>query len=349
MATYNYTIKYKTFDSLLEDVNVDFRQYALDNMIDPQTLIKVAKRVTYDLGLRIYMTKETVLEVTNHKVKLPDDFFSINYALICADLTTKEFLPQGTHIEEVKVVPTYTEVPGTIDQCAPPTVNCANCGCTPCGCNPAMCMPGDNGVVYTQTNVYDPNNPYGNVCVRPRTFVNQKGEQYEIVQMLKTQTRHYKSVHPIRLRESQDIECGCPNLYWKSPHEGWIRDGFLYVNFEHGNVYLNYQGSLEDEDGNLLVPDHEYLNEYYEYALKQRILENLLMNGEDVTAKMQLIEARYRAARNVALGFINTPNFAEMKQLWETNRRAMYSKYYDMFKSYPRNDIAYPYKRSYTM
>ena len=73
MGTYNYTIRYKTFDSLLEDVNVDFRQYALDNMIDPQTLIKVAKRVTYDLGLRIYMSKETVLEVCNYKVQLPEE------------------------------------------------------------------------------------------------------------------------------------------------------------------------------------------------------------------------------------------------------------------------------------
>jgi hypothetical protein len=64
---------------------------------------------------------------------------------------------------------------------------------------------------------------------------------------------------------------------------------------------------------------------------------------------MQLIEARYRAARNTALGFINMPNFAEMRQLWETNRRAMYSKYYDMFKSYPQHGMTHPYRRSYIL
>ena len=75
------------------------------------------------------------------------------------------------------------------------------------------------------------------------------------------------------------------------------------------------------------------INEYYEYAIKQRLLENLYLNGEDVTQKMQLIEQRLRGARNNALSIVNTPDFAEMKTLWETNRKAMYSKYYDMFKS----------------
>jgi len=68
--------------------------------------------------------------------------------------------------------------------------------------------------------------------------------------------------------------------------------------------------------------------------MKQRILENLYMNGEDVVNKIQLIEQRLRPARNNALSIVNTPDFEEMQQLWETNRKAQYYKYYDMFKSY---------------
>jgi hypothetical protein len=146
------------------------------------------------------------------------------------------------------------------------------------------------------------------------------------------------------MKPSQEIECDCPNLYYDSPNEGWIKNGFLYTTFPHGKVYLNYQGALEDDDGNLLVPDHDLLNEYYEYALKQRLLENLYMNGEDVSQKLGLIEQRLKAARNNALSMVNTPNFAEMKKLWWTNRKAMYGKYYDMFKSYPINSI---YTRNY--
>jgi hypothetical protein len=39
---------------------------------------------------------------------------------------------------------------------------------------------------------------------------------------------------------------------------------------------------MENEEGDLLVLDHPYCNEYYEYALKQRILENMLFDGENV-------------------------------------------------------------------
>ena len=50
---YNYTLKYRTFDSLLEDVKIDLKAIATDTTIDPSQLYKVAIRVNYDLGLRI--------------------------------------------------------------------------------------------------------------------------------------------------------------------------------------------------------------------------------------------------------------------------------------------------------
>ena len=50
---FNYTLKYRTFNQLLEDVTVDLNTFALENMIEPQQLIKLAKKLNYDLGLRI--------------------------------------------------------------------------------------------------------------------------------------------------------------------------------------------------------------------------------------------------------------------------------------------------------
>ena len=73
---------------------------------------------------------------------------------------------------------------------------------------------------------------------------------------------------------------------------------------------------------------------YYEYAIKQRILENMVWNGENVSQQLQLVESRLRGARNNALGFVNTPNFSEMRKMWEVNRRAQYHNYYNMFLSY---------------
>jgi hypothetical protein len=335
----NYTLKYRTFDQLLEDVTVDFSSYALENMIEPQQLIKVAKRVTYDLGLRINQTKEVMLEVCHGKVKLPDDFYTFNFAFICGNYEIRTgYDIGGTNIQEVR----YQEVPSTIDQCAAPTVNCSTCNANPCN-HTAACI--DHNTDFNVPLVYDPNNPYGDTCIKPRVFLNCKNEAYELIQVVNnSQTRVYRRLIPLRMTASREIEADCPNLYYNALDHGYIKNGFLYTTVDDAKIYLNYQGAMEDEDGNLLVPDHDMLNDYYEYALKQRLLENLFMNGEDVSQKLGLIEQRLKVARNNALNIVNMPNFAEMKKLWWTNRKAMYGKYYDMFKSYPINSI---YTRNY--
>jgi hypothetical protein len=167
--------------------------------------------------------------------------------------------------------------------------------------------------------------------------MNCKNECYELVQRVNTVTNVYRTLLPLRIVENpESIECDCPNLYVQTGNKAWIQNGFLFTNFTTGKVYINYQGQMEDDEGNLLVPDHDMLNEYYEYAIKKRILENLIMNDENVSqVKIQLIETGYRTSRNYALSIVNTPNFAEIKRVWQMNRKAMYARYYDMFKSYP--------------
>lgn len=343
--SYNYTLKYRTFEQLLSDVQVDFKNLTLQNMIEPQELIKVAKRVNYDLGLRINMTKEALVEVEKGRVKLPDDFYTLNFALICDERTVFQPMPQGTWIEEVPMVSPYKETSTIINTCEPATVNCRKCNQLPCGCQSSSCpttqaCPAPCPTNCTCTNClgteYNPLVPYGDYCIKPRVFMNCKNECYELIQRVNTHTNVYKRILPIRILENpESIECGCPNLYMNTGMVAYIKQGYLYTNFPDGNVYLNYQGDLVDNDGSILVPDHDMINEYYEYALKKRILENLIMNDETVNqAKIQLIQDGYRTSRNYALSIVNTPNFAEMKRVWWTNRRAQYAKYYDMFKSY---------------
>jgi hypothetical protein len=342
---FNYTLKYRTFDQLLHDVMIDFNLFSLENMIEPQQLIKLVKKINYDLGLRINQTREVILDVNHGRVKLPDDFYTFNFASICGQFTEHvgyDGYVGGTNIQEVP----YVETPANVDICAPATVNCSVCNANPCNHTaacpdntcPATCAPNPIPTEYNHLA------PYGDVCTRPRVFMNCKGDKYELIQVISNPglTRVYTQLLPLRMRASENIECECPNLYWNAPNEGWLKGGFLFTTFQTGKVYLNYQGQMEDENGNLLVPDHDLLNEYYEYALKARILENLYMNGEDVAQRIQLIEQRLRAARNQALSLVNTPNFKEMAQMWWVNRKAMYSKYYDMFKSY---DILKGYNR----
>ena len=50
------------------------------------------------------------------------------------------------------------------------------------------------------------------------------------------------------------VQCDCPNIrILQSVDTAEIKDGYLLTNFTSGKVYISYQGSMEDEGGNLIV------------------------------------------------------------------------------------------------
>ena len=174
------------------------------------------------------------------------------------------------------------------------------------------------------------------VVHRTKELTGKDRQLAALVQKLKYETRTWTEFHSIKIVDNGNvIDLDCPNQKWMSSNTAYIKNGFIYTSFPTGKLYLNYQGLLEDDEGNLLVPDHDMLNEYYEYAIKQRVLENAVMNGEAVTQmQFQIVEQRLKAARNNANTLVNTPDFGELRKIWETNRKAQYHNYWNMFKRY---------------
>ena len=284
-------LKYKTFDELLYEVGTDFVIYNNENLIEPAQLIKIAQKVNYDLGLRIHSTKEKILELEHRKVKLPDDFYLLNYAYLTSTYKVNYKANAGRETENRIVGSGNYE---TCSRCYKPETDCC-CEAT-----------------YVQEC-------QGN----EKIFV-------QVVEKRKTETRIYETFDRIKIAATTGRTDALDN---SDGNAGYIKNGFIYTNVDNGKLFISYQGALEDDEGNLLVLDHPMINEYYEYAIKARLLENLYINGEDVVQKLQLIEQRLKVARNNALSIVNTPDFAEMYQVWAMNRKAMYAKYYDMFKS----------------
>ena len=286
--------KYRTFGQLMEDVSIDFSTYALEGMIEPAQLIKVATRVNYDLGLKIHRTKEVIIDVEHGRGQLPFDFQYLNYAFRCGSYTVNNTMPSGTHVETFNDVP-YVPAPGETAPC-------------------------EDGQTCKD------------VCV-VKTCDDKNS--YQLVQKVGAgQFRTYDHWSELRIKGVNDKVCFCPSLGAQALDIAEIIDGFLVTTFRTGKIYLSYQGAMENSQGELLVLDQPYCNEYYEYAIKQRILENMIWNGENVSQQLQLIESRLRGARNNALGFVNTPDFQEMRKVWNMNRRAQYHNYYNMFLSY---------------
>jgi hypothetical protein len=402
-------LQYKTFDELMADVNVDFQQYNLENMVDPQQLIRVAGRVNYDLGIQITREKEAVIDICNYKGRLPSDFQILNYAYLCGKYTVEEMVPSGTHIEDVVLTPPECKQPKiyyyAYDYSPDPTTDTCPTNCFSIslgrdnyfglasyvplndgdsvyiqyGSNLGLCVnivgtaltpiPDPNNPpfqvqnwrvytvlqkhsscaqcqqVHNQTNNLIPNcgDPIQNVtpvekepndspfCMPQDACMNKCGDYYQLIQKVKYTTRTYTEFMPIYLKPGKQIDCDCPNTKIRSGAHAEIKDGFINAGFENGTIYINYQALMQDDKGNLLVLDHPMITEYYEYALKERILENLLMNGETgLEGKIQLIVAKLRIARINALSIVRTPNFSEMKRVWKQARDIMYRRFYDI-------------------
>tara|TARA_R100000544_G_scaffold37219_2_gene27987 strand:+ start:11959 stop:12858 length:900 start_codon:yes stop_codon:yes gene_type:complete len=286
--------KYKTFDQLLESVKVDFSTYDLEGMIEPAQLIKVALRVNYDLGLRIQRTNSAIIDVENKKGQMPSDFRTLNFAAICGKYRINTTGVSGTRTEHQPL--TWTPEPGYTAPCTDGKTCKDVCIVQPCK--------------------------------------DDSSKDFMIVQRINQSTfREFSTFMPLRITDVSGTHCTteCPNLGVTSVDRAELKDGFVLTNFKSGKIFVNYQAALEDAKGNLLVLDHPYCNDYYEYAIKARILENMIFAGENVSNQLSMIEQRLRASRNNALGFVNTPNFEEMRKLWEVNRKSQYSKYYDMF------------------
>ena len=111
-----------------------------------------------------------------------------------------------------------------------------------------------------------------------------------------------------------------------------IKNGFLTSNFDEGHIFLNYQSTMENAEGELIVLYDPLVDDYYEYAIKKRVIENMLADGENVSHLYQMYSDELRAARITALNFVNTPNFATLKRAVHTQRKAMHYKYFNMFK-----------------
>ncbi len=160
-----------------------------------------------------------------------------------------------------------------------------------------------------------------------QVYITPHGETYVIVQRIAPDIDYtYHIVRRVKLKHS---------LYQVDNSDVmgvFIKDHFLKMNIRDGRLYLNYEGIMEDEDGTLLVVDHPLLNDYYEYALKRKVLENMYFRGDaDVERRLQLVEARYREAKKEALTVANMPEFKEIQETFEINRKAMYKRYYSIF------------------
>lgn len=354
--------KYRTFDELLDSVKLDLKGYDLEGVFEPQNLIKVAMRVNEQLGIRINTARSKVLNVDNFKTRLPEDLKAINFVLVCdytASIEEGDYrlgqsytdgLIDGVYLGSQTRINQYTITMDIVPGNNPVTHNLNTSSMI------VQATLEDGQVIGFDYTVVDSNSinivsdavstvtdvkiviigaPNGSTIVNEGNAELVRDASGEVMVKYANTYKTYNYKHPqlLTMKKHKALSTDCVNLRVRTRLQGQIHNNFLEVNFQKGVVFVNYQSLMEDDQGNLLVLDHPLVNDYYEYALKERLLENLYMSDESVVNKYSLIAAKLREAKIVANGFVNTPDFGEMKEMWELNRKAQIHNYYSMFKS----------------
>ena len=92
---------------------------------------------------------------------------------------------------------------------------------------------------------------------------------------------------------------------------------------------------MEDEYGNLLVLNHGTINSYYSYALKERVLENIYLNGgEDVLQRLKYTQEKKEFYRNEAMAIANMPNMRDVINTTQVLRANNNRQYYNTLSRY---------------
>lgn len=141
--------------------------------------------------------------------------------------------------------------------------------------------------------------------------------------------------NPMYVKIGKDLirsqcETNCINRHIKdSPYSMNIKGNTVYANFKEGAIYLQYYGLPMDENCLPLIPvtPNGYLEEYLEYNVKRKILEDAIMS-DDAPNKANLYGVYLQQEQDLhakAKADTSKINMAAMFKAIGHNRKRMHS------------------------
>lgn len=241
---YNFTSPEPIFATIKEELKSYFDSGAVDDLMFPTYVNKCLEK----LGKGTYNITEEILYIENYEVRLPDNFYAVREAWLCADIngipyrTANSFYSQAASTDTIQISPVISG-----------GVPCQNVECTNPNCNGTECMPELIQAVY-KTN-------------------NEINVSYRKMYLLK----------PGNISVRANCSLDCANFGSSSSDSFDIRDNKFVVNFKCGTVYLVFYATDYDDVGNQLIPDNHEIKDYIEHFIKFKVFETLSNQVNDET------------------------------------------------------------------
>ena len=251
---YNFVSPEPIFATVKEELKSYFDSGAVDDLMFPSYVNKCLSH----LGKGSYNIVEQVLYIEDYQVRLPDNFYAVREAWLCADIngfpyrTPNSFYSQAASTDTIQVSPVISG-----------GVACQNTECQNDSCNGTECMPELIQAVYKTNNEYT------------------------------TTHRKMYLLKPGNISVKAHCTLDCANFGSSAADSFDIRDNKFVVNFRCGTVYLLFYATDYDNTGNQLIPDNYRIGEYIEHYLKYKVFETLSNQVNDETFKQLDAKRQY--------------------------------------------------------
>ncbi len=104
----------------------------------------------------------------------------------------------------------------------------------------------------------------------------------QVNRLTNTTVHNYGSWVQLDVSPSSEKFCqiDCPNKRKKGRYTVEIHDDHIETPFRAGTLYIMYIGMMKDYEGNITFPFHPMITPYYEWSIKERILQNAIFNSD---------------------------------------------------------------------
>jgi hypothetical protein len=254
---YNFTTPEIVYSTVKEELKSYFDTGAIDDLMFPTYADKCLRK----LGRSSYVIAEQILYIEGYEARLPDNFFAMREAWMCAEIpqypyqSANSFYSQAASQTTIQVSPVISGGQA-----------CTNLECTT-GC--PECMPDLIQAVY-KTN-------------------NQVARSYRQSYLLKPgniSARRNCSLDYNNNPEAYGYNGVANNS--SSPGSSSvdsfdIRDNKFVTNFQRGVVQIIFYANEYDTAGNQMIPDNFRVREYIEAFIKYKMFETLSNQVNDET------------------------------------------------------------------
>ena len=254
---YNFTTPEIVYSTVKEELKSYFDTGAIDDLLFPTYADKCLRK----LGRSSYVISEQILYIEGYEARLPDNFFAMREAWMCAEIPQLPYQSANSFYSQAASQTTIQVSPVIYGGQA-----CTNLECTT-GC--PECMPDLIQAVYktnnqiarsfTQSYLLKP----GNISAKRNCSLdyNNNPEAYGYNGVANSSSSPGSS----------------------SVDSFDIRDNKFVTNFQRGVVQIIFYANEYDTAGNQMIPDNYRIREYIEAFIKYKMFETLSNQVNDET------------------------------------------------------------------